>query len=77
MANDLNDNRLSSIDLSGLPDPVVQSIKQLVDSVREGMTAPSPQQKMRPPLRGRFANLNMSIPKEEIDKARKEMWASD
>jgi len=60
--------------LAGLPEPVVKSIKQLVESLREGMasqglsgTKPQP-----PALRGRFADLRLSIPKEDIDKAQRE-----
>ena len=30
----------------------------------------------RPPLRGRFADLKLSIPKEDIDEAQREAWAN-
>src|SRR5271157_1571025 len=64
------------LDLSGLPEPVVKSIKQLVESLREGIasqghsgTTPQPS-----PLRGRFADLKLSIPTENIDEAQREAW---
>jgi hypothetical protein len=64
------------LDLSGLPEPVVRSIKQLVewlpaeiaDRVHSG---PAEQP---PPLRGRFADLDLSISKEDIDEAKREAW---
>ena len=58
--------------------PVVQSIQQLVDSLREEMPveAPKPSLQRRLPLRGRFAFLNLSIPKEDIDAAQREAWAA-
>jgi hypothetical protein len=64
------------LDLSGLPEPVVQSIKQLVESLRagianRGLSGPADQPL---PLRGRFADLDLSIPKEEIDEALREAW---
>ena len=65
----------ATIDVSGLPEPVVQSIKQLVDSLREEMPREPKSTPQRPPLRGRFADLKLSIPKEDIDAARREAWA--
>jgi hypothetical protein len=78
MANEItNPPASSTVDLSGLPESVVQSIKRLVDSIRErlpaqGQTKAVPE---RPPLRGRFADLKLSIPQEDIDEARREAWA--
>ena len=64
------------LDLTGLPEPVVKSIKQLVESLREGIASqgrsgatPQPS-----PLRGRFADLRLSIPREDIDEAQREAW---
>jgi hypothetical protein len=75
MANELNNFPGSTtLDLSGLPEPVVESIKQLVDSLRQGK--PREVQVQRPPLRGRFAELKLSIPKEDIDEAQREAWAA-
>ena len=75
MANELHDPPASfTVDLSGLPEPVVQSIIRLVDSIRERL--PTAVQAERPPLRGRFADLKLSIPKEDIDEARREAWAN-
>ena len=64
------------VDLSGLPEPVVRSIKQLVESLREGIAnrATSGPADQPLPLRGRFADLDLSIPKEDIDEAQREAW---
>jgi len=64
------------LDLAGLPEPVVKSIKQLVESLREGIASQGHSGAMsRPaPLRGRFADLRLSIPKEDIDEAKREAW---
>jgi hypothetical protein len=65
-----------TIDVSGLPEPVVQSIQQLVDSLREEM--PREESKAGPqrqPLRGRFADLKLSLSKEDLDAAQREAWA--
>jgi len=68
----------TTIDLTGLPEPVVKGIKQLVESLRVGLMdqAHSGATPHRPPLRGRFADLKLSIPKEDIDEARREAWES-
>ena len=65
----------STIDLTGLPEQVAQSIKLLVDSIRERLPSgePTPQ---RLPLRGRFADLRLSIPAAHIEEARREAWAN-
>ncbi len=63
------------IDLAGLPEPVVQSIKRLVESLREAAPASAPAG-TRTPLRGRFAGLNLPLPPEDFDKARREAWAN-
>ncbi len=64
------------LDLSGLPELVVKSIKQLVESLREGISSEghSAAASQRPPLRGRFADLRLSIPKEDLDEAQREAW---
>jgi hypothetical protein len=67
-----------TIDLTGLPEPVVQGIRQIVETFRETLTSrekPVPVAE-RLPLRGRFAEANVSIPKEVIDEARREAWAN-
>jgi hypothetical protein len=66
-----------TLDLFGLPEPVIKSIKQLVESPREGIANPghSAGATSQPlPLRGRFADLKLSIPKEDIDEAQRETW---
>jgi hypothetical protein len=79
MATDLAQKHTAeSLDLSGLPEPVVRDIRQLVETLRGkfgSSAATSPSGRPRP-LRGRFADLKLSIPKEEIDEARREMWAN-
>lgn len=64
----------TTIDLAGLPEPVVRSIRQLVESLREAARGEAPPP--RPPLAGRFEHLGYSFPKEEIDEAQREMWAN-
>jgi hypothetical protein len=61
-----------------LPKPVVKSIKQLVESLREGIASQdrSGATTEAPPLRGRFADLKLSIPQQHIDEARREAWES-
>jgi hypothetical protein len=63
----------TTVDLTGLPDPVVQSIQQLVESLRAAPPAPPAP---RPPLVGRFAHLGWSFPKEDFDEAQREAWAN-
>ena len=79
MATDITNPPASTIvNLAGLPEPVVQSIKQLVESLREELpkedqpNATPP----RPSLIGRFADLKHSFPKEDIDEAQREAWAN-
>ncbi len=64
------------LDLSGLPQPVVKSIKQLVESLREGIASQGRSGAMSQPasLRGRFADLRLSIPKGDLDEAQREAW---
>jgi hypothetical protein len=64
-----------TLDLSGLPVQVVRSIQHLVDSIREKLPTAEPEPP-RPPLRGRFADLKLSLPAEAIDEARREAWAA-
>ena len=64
------------LDLTGLPEPVVKSIKQLVESLREGVGSQGHVGAMSQPasLRGRFADLRLSIPKGDLDEAQREAW---
>ncbi len=72
MASDVTPSPSSAIiDLTGLPEPVVRSIKQLVESLREGIAGQvnGSATSQPPSLRGRFADLNLTIPKEDLDEA--------
>ena len=66
----------TTLDLTGLPAPVIECIKQLVASIRNGTATPVTTTEDRPALIGRFAHLGYSFPKEEIDEAQREMWAN-
>ena len=65
----------TTIDMTGLPDSVIRSIQQLVITLRNGESKTN-EPETRPPLRGRYAHLGYSIPKEVIDEARRECWAN-
>ena len=70
----------TTIDLTGLPEPVVREVQRIVQEARrkqaeEAASSAGPKEE-RPPLRGRFAHLGWSFPKEEIDEAQREMWAN-
>jgi hypothetical protein len=78
MDTKLTDPALGTVlDVSGLPDPVVRSLKQLVDSLRATPTTGTSQStRPRLPVVGRYAHLGASIPKEDMDKAQREAWSS-
>lgn len=62
----------TTLDLTGLPEPVIRSIRQLVADLRTNPTPPA----VRPSLVGRFAHLGLTFTNEEIDEARRELWAN-
>ena len=63
------------LDLSDLPAPVVQSIRQLVDSLRADRAGGTPIE--RKPLMGRFAHLATgSLSPEEFKAMRREAWGA-
>jgi hypothetical protein len=64
------------IDLSGLPEPVIRSIRQLVADLQAVPPQTPPAAPVRQPLIGRFAHLGLSFSREEIDEARRELWAN-
>ena len=68
----------TTIDLAGLPEPVIQSIKQLVASLREGVvSAPKPEQpKVRPTLRGMYNQPAPLYTPEMFKRDRLEAWAN-
>jgi hypothetical protein len=74
MATDITQhlNRFT-IDLTGLPKPVIEQVTKLVDEARQQLAIQDPPTE-RAPLIGRFAQLGLSIPKEEIDEAQREAW---
>ena len=67
----------TTIDLAGLPAPVVQDLQRLVETLRGRLSVPNdvPQER-RPLLRGRFERPGLGIPKEMIDEAQRELWAN-
>ncbi|MBX9622577.1 MAG: hypothetical protein K2X82_02070 [Gemmataceae bacterium] len=68
-----------TLDLTGLPEPVIEQVTRIVREAREkqtGEVTPSAEG-ARPPLRGRLAHLGLKTPTlEEFEEARREMWAS-
>ena len=64
----------TTIDVTGLSEPMVQSIQQLVAILRSnGPQVGSP----RRPLRGRLAGMNLTIPTAaDVEELRREMWAN-
>ncbi|MBX9582580.1 MAG: hypothetical protein K2X87_19920 [Gemmataceae bacterium] len=67
-----------TLDLTGLPEPVVAEVTRIVREAREkqaGESTPSAEG-VRPPLRGRLAHLGLKTPTlEEFEEARREMGA--
>jgi hypothetical protein len=65
-----------TIDLTGLPENVAQEIRNLVKTLRTSLLAPQHQaaNDNAQPLRGRFADPNLQISKEEIDAAQRDAW---
>jgi len=73
----IEQNLAATLDVSGLPEPVVKSLKELVESLRTtvpGTNGPEPTAH-RPPLLGRFAHLGISIPEEDIEEAQRQAWS--
>lgn len=66
----------TTIDLTGLPEPVVREVRRIVQEDRRKQAEEAEATGERPPLRGRFAHFGWSFPKEEIDEAQREMWAN-
>jgi hypothetical protein len=67
----------STIDVSGLPEPVVQVVRDLVDTLRRNLGGPAAGMgRARKPLGGRLAHLNLKVPNlDEFQQARRETWA--
>jgi hypothetical protein len=68
--------RSGLLDLTGLPAPVIKSITQLVESLRQEIASSGRTGTTCPPtpLRGRFADLKLTIPREDLDEAQRESW---
>ena len=63
------------LDVSDLPAPVAQSIRQLVESLRANHAGKPPIE--RKPLMGRFAHLATgSLSPEEFKAMRREAWGA-
>lgn len=64
-----------TVDLTGLPEPVVRDIRQLVETLRGKLAGPSAGP--RKPLAGRLAHLNHRTPTlDEFEESRREAWAN-
>ena len=65
-----------TVDVTGLPEPVIQSLRVIVEEFREkhAKVGPTAAPGERRPLKGRFADRALSISKEEIDAAQREAW---
>ncbi len=69
------------VDLTGLPDPVVKQVLQIIHEARQKQAqgaAPSVPEAVgaRAPLLGRFAHLGLSFPKEDLDEAQRDAWST-
>ena len=79
MATDLPPVPDSTIDVSGLPEPVVRVVRDLVDTLRSNLGGPTAAGMggARKPLGGRLAHLNLKVPNlDEFQQARRETWAN-
>jgi hypothetical protein len=73
----MSNSASTTVDLSGLPDPVVESIKQLVESVRAAQSrADRSEATAVQSIIGLFADQGIPTPSlEEFQQARHEMGA--
>lgn len=80
MATDLTHHRTAQVlDLSGLPEPVVEQVTRVVREARakQAGDATPAADGARPPLLGRLAHLGLKTPTlQEFEEARREMWAA-
>ncbi len=67
---------ITTVDLTELPAPVIESIKQLVTSIRNGSESSAEKKADQASLRGRFSQVGASFTKEDFDEAQREMWAN-
>ena len=69
MATDLPPVPDSTIDVSGLPEPVVRVVRDLVDTLRSNLGGPTAAGMggARKPLGGRLAHLNLKVPAPRRD----------
>jgi hypothetical protein len=76
MATDLtHEPAPQTVDLTGLPEPVVQDIRRLVQTLRDKL---NPQPTGQPQsIIGLFADQGITTPSlEAFDEARRELWAN-
>ena len=67
----------ATVDLSGLPGPVVESIKHLVDSLRAVQPGAGQPEATSRSIIGLFADQGIPTPSLEVfQDARREMWAN-
>ena len=86
MGSELSHDRPDqTVDLSGLPEPVVEDIKRLLQTLREKMSAqpatngppPTRAADERKPLIGRLPHLGLKTPSlDEFKEASREAWAN-
>lgn len=66
-----------TIDVSGLPGPVVESIRRLVESLRAAQPGATRPEVATRSIIGLFADQGVPTPSlEEFQDARREMWAN-
>ena len=79
MASELTTTAPTTVDLAGLPESVVRQVRHLVEEARQKQAGTPPPAAngvgTRLPLLGRFADLGISFPKEDIDQAQRQAWA--
>jgi hypothetical protein len=70
---------MTTIDVTGLPEPVIRDIRRLVDTLRSRLVGPQPtgEEGQRKLLRGCLAGRGLTIPTlQDIDDVRREMGSN-
>lgn len=77
MATDLHPEPSTTIDVTGLPEPVIRVVRELVATLRGSLGSQPAGAASRKPLAGRLAHLNLKVPTlDEFQAARRESWAN-